>query len=372
MRKGAFNIVIGAQAGSESKGKLAAYIAHKYEPDAYCMTASPNAGHTALMFGKRYVSYHLPVSCIMTDAPIFLSAASVINVDILLQEIKALEIDPSRVHIDQRAAIICPGHVLEENDPKGLLSIGSTGQGVGACRRDKLMRKNSVFFAADVPDTMFSSMVHGDVSRRINDMIACKGTILCEMTQGFDLCLEHGIHPHYCTSKIVHPAMAMAEFGVSPRHIGHVYGVLRPYPIRVSNRTGTSGPYAEADEITWDVVTDRCGAPEPLREITTTTKLPRRVFEFSWERFQQFILLCRPDVLCLQFANYLSWEEYGKGSYARFLKWDDDDPKPGQIPGLTRPTSEFILRLEREGGVRVGYVGTGPEHAQMIDMGVGI
>ena len=168
--------------------------------------------------------------------------------------------------------------------------------------------------------------------------------------------MEHGIDPIYCTSKMINPAMVMAEAGVSPREVGEIFGVFRPYPIRVNNRTGTSGPYAGAKEISWDEVSRRCGyplLPDSLMEITTTTKLLRRVFEFCPSRFAKFVQLCRPTALCLQFANYIDWSVY---------EAESGDGLSGMVRG-------YINDIENNYGVPVQFIGTGPGHKHMVERG---
>ena len=78
MQKGRMNIVIGCQAGSEAKGKLSAFLAdHTTVPlDFLYMTASPNAGHTVVIDGCKFVTYHLPVASVVTTCPIVLGPAS--------------------------------------------------------------------------------------------------------------------------------------------------------------------------------------------------------------------------------------------------------------------------------------------------------
>ena len=361
MKKGKFNCIIGGQAGSESKGKLSAYLAELYGPDVYVMSASPNAGHTVITpDGKKKVSYHLPIGAIADSGytDILLGPASLINPYILHGEIVALGIDPNRIVIDNRAGLITGRH-LDVEDNSSLSDIGSTLQGVGAARMDKMSRGGYMEFAHwptsnKMMERLYAMGVRsGDTAKILNSYLDHNATVLCEMTQGFDLDLEHGVDPIYCTSKMVNPAMAMAEAGVSPSLIGNVYGVIRPYPIRVSNRTGTSGPYAEAEEINWKVVMAECGYPDSLptlKEITTTTKLPRRVFQFSWERYERFVMVCRPTSICLQFANYVYWGDYEQTDWNR----------------ISPPTKSFIRSLESRGGVPVEFVGTGPGHKHMI------
>lgn len=357
MKRGKLNIVFGGQAGSESKGKLSGFLVDKYPVDLLVMSSSPNAGHTIILpTGEKKVSYHLPIAAVMCNCPIVLTAASLINYETLKQEIVSLGIDPKRILIDPRASIIHSHHI--ENEEKGKKSdIGSTLQGIGECRVSKMMRlgRGNHTLASHIRD-MF-----GEIGVRVlefpsavwvNEALDFGEVVLCESTQGFDLDLEHGIDPVYCTSKMINPSMIAAEAGVAPSMVGDVYAVIRPYPIRVSNRTGTSGPYADAREIDWETVRFRCGCPTPLQEITTTTKLPRRVFEFSWERFDHMIRVCRPTSICLQFGNYLDWSVWGKTTL--------EDRSEGDI------LPAFISRLEAQGNVPVEFIGTGPGHHQMI------
>lgn len=348
MIKGAFNVVCGGNAGSESKGKIGAYLMEKFKPEIITMASSPNSGHTVVMGGRKYVTYHLPVSWIGNrEALICLGPTSLIHLPTLLKEIEELGIPKKQLYIHPRAVMIRDHYRMVERQ-EGLLKIGSTNQGVGVARREKIMRVDDITYAKDVAEL---TPYLADTVDLINYHIRRHFTVLCEMTQGFDLCLEHGIDPHYCTSKIINPAMAMAEAGVSLSSLGDVYGVIRPYPIRVNNRDGSSGPYAEAEEITWDMVAERSGTPGNMTELTTTTKLPRRVFEFSWERYKKFVQICGPDHICLQFANYLD--------HAVFKKKKEKD--------LTMPVLSFISKLEKECGVPIDYIGTGPDHEDMID-----
>ena len=350
MQKGKFNIIIGGQAGSESKGKLSGWLCDKNRPGLLVMTSSPNAGHTLITpSGEKKVSYHLPVGSVMCDCPILLGPASLINIDILRVEISSLGIDPRRIILDPRASVITEEHIDHEI-LGGMSNIGSTLQGIGRCRTSKMNRKGNHVFAAGCIDSDFRKMnvLVEETVPILHDSLYMGKTVLCESTQGFDLDLEHGIHPVYCTSKMINTSMIAAESGIPPSKVGDVYGVIRPYPIRVNNRTGTSGPYYGSIEITWDDIADRCGGPD-ISELTTTTKLPRRVFEFSWIRFHHFCRVCAPTHLCLQFANYLNWGDYCKREF----------------DSLSEDTRGFISELEDY--CHVSHIGTGPGHYDMIE-----
>ena len=66
---------------------------------------------------------------------------------------------------------------------------------------------------------------------------------------------------------------------------------------------GTSGPcYHDQDEISWEDI-----GIEP--ELTTVTKLPRRVFTFSETQIAEAVEANGVDHVFLNFANYCSEEE---------------------------------------------------------------
>jgi adenylosuccinate synthase len=358
MKDGRFNIIVGGQAGSEAKGKMSAYLARKFKISGLFMAASPNAGHTYVDDkGNRYVTYHLPAASVVTDdhVPVMLGPTSVINPDKLLQEIEDLRVfDIDRLFIHKRAMTISHVDLTIENQV-GLSDIGSTLQGVGSARMRKLRRGEASIKSLAIQDGILERFVSWDDTFTIQNILDTRdGAVLAEMTQGFDLDLEHGIDPRYCTSKMINPMMYLAEAGIHWSHVGDVYGVIRPYPIRVNNRTGSSGPYPDSTEITWEELRESSRAPDDISEITTTTKLQRRVFTFSWERFREFIRVCRPDYLCLQFANHIDWNVYGVSEKA----------------ALTGRVGAFIDELEKAARVPVAYVGTGPRNDQMVDMGV--
>lgn len=84
--------------------------------------------------------------------------------------------------------------------------------------------------------------------------------------------------------------------GLSPFKVKDIYMIIRPYPIRISNKTNIgediySGDYAGSAEITWNEVKDRCGCNIALEEYTTVTKKIRRVFEMNWDRLKYNVMI---------------------------------------------------------------------------------
>ena len=360
MKKGAMNIIFGGNAGSEAKGKLAAFLAAKYGICWFAGCLSPNAGHTTIIHGKKYVTHHIPVGitgCKWPDnAWIVLGAASIINPIILEKEVEELVkegvMEYHQLFIDSRADVITPLHV--EKEDVYMTGMGSTAQGVGEARSDKVMRRGiKIKKLGEVGEGPLWETITHETNRILMRAMDNGATVLYEMGQGFDLCVDHGIDPLYCTSRNCTPMQALADMGIPPKYLGDTYAVIRPYPIRVNNRTGSSGPYP-SNELNWAEVKERCGADRDITEMTTTTKLERRVFEFSDSQIKKMVRTCDPTFLCLQFANYVDWGCYGK-----------------MLPGeLGEKVDKFIGKIELVTGKKVAYVGTGPEQAEMVDMGL--
>jgi len=117
--------------------------------------------------------------------------------------------------------------------------------------------------------------------------------------------MYHGQYP-YTTSRDVTPWQIAADCGLPFKwapYIG-VIGTLRTYPIRVNNRDGSSGPhYPDQKEIAWEDI-----GLKP--ELTTVTKLPRRIFTFSEQQLAEAVFHCgaywTSARLFLNFANYMT------------------------------------------------------------------
>ena len=352
MKSGKLNICYGGQCGSEAKGKMAAYLVDKFGIRIVAGSPSPNAGHTVIKDGRKTITHHIPAGVMggrdLSKMIVVMGPASVINPAILAHEIETLTgagFKSGNLFIDGRAAIITQDMMRKEQDE--MTKIGGTAQGVGEARSARLMRRGIRI------DSVMPEYAAADTSLMIGMALNHGSTILYEMGQGFDLCIDHGVDPVYCTSRNCTPMQALADIGVPPKYLGDVYAVIRPYPIRMNNRDESSGPYPSR-EITWEEVGRRCGAPHDITEYTTTTKLKRRVFEFAWKRIRTMVGVCSPDFLCLQFINYLSWSDYGK------TRFDE----------LVHETRVFVNRLEDETRIPVAYLGSVPGHEHMVDRGI--
>jgi adenylosuccinate synthase len=214
-------------------------------------------------------------------------------------------------------------------------------------------------------DIIKDKIVVLDTMMYVNDAIDNNMNVLIEGSQGCDLDLNYGLDYPNTTSRQCHASQLVADCGISPRSVDQIIMVMRPYPIRISNTTNltdengenivaSSGGYCGAEEINWDIIKGRCGAPDDVEfgEMTTVTKKMRRVFEMNWDRLQYVSKLNRPTGIALNFAQYIDWDAYKCKSYK----------------DLPVKVLAFIKKVEEITGVPVVLIGTGPDNEDIIDL----
>lgn len=301
---GKLNISADGQFGSCGKGLLNEYIGLNNHVDIAVSNASANAGHTFYYNGKKYVVKHIPVSGIVNKrSTIYLCAGAIINPAILLDEIDGYDIDPSRICIHPRCAIISDEDISSErNESSATTKLASTQSGVGSALSRKILR--SAKLAKDIPE--LESMVSDLDLQWLLDQ-GC--TALMEVPQGMDLSLNAGYAYPYCTSRDITPSSAMADAIVHPSYIGNIMLVIRTFPIRVGNiikdgrEIGNSGEFwDDSIETTWE----QLGVDA---EITTVTGRVRRVASFSYSQYKKALSIFKPNYILLNFANYLNGAE---------------------------------------------------------------
>lgn len=307
-----YELIIDGQYGSTGKGLFAGYLAQHHQPDTLAMAPSPNAGHTLVDGDLTLIHKMLPLGVQSPNLrTIVLGPGSIIDIERLIHEIDNLRerkvIDTVQVDIliHRNAVYVTPEHRAAE--AHGGTAPGSTRQGTGAAQVDRVRRapgnnntigalydsdpQHDLFWRAFVVDTPKLQQVY-DKSNRVQ----------VEGCQGYSLSVYHGAYP-YVTCRDVTTAQLLADCGVpmpSMRSV-HVYGTFRTYPIRVANRPESgewSGPtHPDSQEIAFADL----GMPQ---ELTTVTKLPRRIFTFSQQQAIEACIQNRIDSAFLNFAQY--------------------------------------------------------------------
>jgi adenylosuccinate synthase len=234
-----------------------------------------------------------------------------------------------QIAIHPHAAVVTDRHIEEEAGP--MTKIGSTKKGVGAAMIQRIRRDpDNMNIAADCLE-LFPYVVS---TAEYTELINRADAVLIEGAQGFGLSMYHGFYP-YTTSRDVSVWQILADCGIPREKMGHlsVIGTARTYPIRVANRfdekgtqVGYSGPvYDDQCEIKFEDIGQKT-------ELTTVTKLPRRLFTFSAKQIRDAIRYNAPTSVFLNFVNYVKSE-------AELV--------------------DILTAIEMAGG-RIGYVSTGP------------
>lgn len=385
-------VVLDSQAGSCGKGKFIGYLAGKDHIDIAIDNFMSNAGHTYVSEnGIKVMTQQLPTSLVNPNTSLVIGPEAAITPHILFDEMIKYKdmIGDRKIIINPNAVVIANKHRREE---QRVLRSGSTFKGCGSARADKVMRQAMLFgefwnkltsenggdFGDDEGDygDLNYCITCGDLRyvkdhlqvmdtmQYINDAINDGKNIIVEGSQGCDLDINYGLPYPNTTSRQCHAGQLVADCGISPRLVDNIIMIMRPYPIRISNTTNlhdengevlkvSSGDYAGSQELTWDIIKERCGAPDDIEfgEQTTVTKKTRRVFEMNWDRLKYVTMLNRPTGIALNFVQYIDWNAYKCKSY-------------DELPSSVRV---FIEKVETETGVPVVLIGTGPNNDDIID-----
>lgn len=294
--------VIGAQYGSEGKGKVVQHMAKDY--DIFVRVGGPNAGHVVYFYGwngefednpKRFVMRSVPCGWLNPHAKLVIGAGAVISLEVLEAELAELEkYDPiirQRLYIDGNAMVITEDDTMAEQTAGIKKSIGSTGEGVGYARIRRITRDKSVKLARN-----FTQLKkHITDTQRMLYQYSAGTNILLEGTQGSALSLYHGDYP-YCTSADTNVAQLLADCGIAPSKLDNVVLVVRSMPIRVG---GHSGPLAH--EVNFKKLKSRIGQKI---EHTSVTKKVRRIGLFDMDKIAKAARLNKPTHLAFMFADY--------------------------------------------------------------------
>ena len=354
IHSGIVDVIIGGQFGSEGKGQIAAYLAPEY--DCLVRVGGPNAGHK--VFENEYPdTFHILPSGTRRspNSKIILGPATVIDLTVLLEEIKKYDIQPDRLIIDANCTLITNEDIKAESL---LDKIGSTKRGVGSATSNNLfinrLQENKNHKASNC--AKLKSFI-GSAHEEFELLYSQNKKILLEGTQGTMLSLHHGIYP-YVTSRDTSASGCLSDAGISPKRVRKIIMVTRTFPIRVQNpKDGTSGPFSRSkdnNEITYEELATKSKLPleDILRiEKTSTTKRQRRIANFNWAIFREACELNSPTDIALTFSDYI----------------DSNNQKARRYDQLSKETTRLIDEIERCSGVNVSLISTCFNHRSIID-----
>ena len=304
----------------------------------------PNSGHTVDYGGFRAGLRMLPAGFVNERTKLMIAPGALVNVKILMSEMKMCGADPSRLLIDRNACIVADDYGRNELERGLRKRIGSTASGTGIAVAKRALRDEDVRLAKDVQ--ALSTNI-GDVSMQLNFALDQGKKVIVEGTQGFGLSLYHTENYPYSTSRDTSASGFLSETGLSPRLVDEVIMAVRTFPIRVE---GESGPLN--NEITWERLQEISGYPYPISEETTATQRTRRIGRFDMELVHRAARVNRPTQVALHGADYLDYKNKGATVYER----------------LSDGVVDFIHNLEDTIHVPVKFIGTGPKNEEMTDL----
>lgn len=286
-------VLVDGQYGSTGKGLIAGALAEAFAgefAEATC-NAGPNSGHTSYYRGEQIVLKQLPTFGVVgrkagASIGISMNAGAIVAPETLFHEIENYA-QFRAVLIHPNAAMVTDSAIQMEKELIGL--IGSTGKGTGGALARKILRDPDGVIGAyrgEMPTFMVLDGMDYDPERE---------RVFVEVSQGFSLGINRGFYPH-STSRNCDVGQALSDAEIHPSFLRKTIMVCRTFPIRVGGNSG--GCYPDQREITWDEL-----GIKP--ELTTVTKKQRRIFTWSRKQFREAVRANRPDVVVLNFMNYL-------------------------------------------------------------------
>ena len=326
-----------------------------------------------------------------------------------------------RLFLSERAHLVFPYHrVLDQLREEGSTRVGSTKKGIGPCYSDKIARlgirlidlfypeflrkrlesivdeKNKILNCLyqskpfEVEALWKEYLEYGeqlkpyvaDTSQILLTALAEKKSILVEGAQGSLLDIDFGTYP-YVTSSNSTTLGISAGMGIPPFHIKHVLGVCKAYCTRVGE-----GPFpTELFDETGHFIREKG------HEYGTTTGRPRRCgwldlvalrYTLALNGVQE-LALTKLDVLrglktirvCVgyelqgktirSFPSHIEALQQVKPIYEDFVGFEEDLTTFSRKEQLPASVRYFIQFLEKQTGIPVRFVSTGPERYQLIE-----
>jgi adenylosuccinate synthase len=328
-------VIVGGFFGDEGKGKIAAYLAMKDKPDI-CVRGGngPNAGHTVIHGGVQYSLRLIPSGFVNRSTRLLIGPGVPVDPAVLFDELRKTDSE-RRIEIDNQCAIVEPRHKEQESRSDHLSKkVGSTKSGVGACNAERALRMAKL--AQQIPSL---KPYIGDTVGEVQEALSENKKVMIEGTQGTFLSLYHGTYP-YVTSKDTTASAACADVGVGPTQVDEVIVIFKAYVTRVGE--GPLEGQLDRDEVT------RRG----WTEFGTVTGRERRAAPFDFKLAKRAVQLNGATQIALTKLDVL----FPSAKGAR------------QLSDLDETARTFISKIEKETGVTVTLIGTGPAEEDLIDL----
>ena len=413
------DVLLGLQWGDEGKGKIVDVLTPKYDVVAR-FQGGPNAGHTLIFEGEKYVLRSIPSGIFQGDKVNVIGNGVVLDPSLFKEEAEALEASghnlKERLFISKKAHLILPTHRILDaayEAAKGDAKVGTTGKGIGPTYTDKVSRNGlrvgdilsdferkysqlkarheeilkELNFSYDLSEleTKWMDAINYlkefnfiDSEEEINQYLNSGKSVLCEGAQGTMLDVDFGSYPYVTSSNTV-CAGACTGLGVAPNRIGEVFGIFKAYCTRVGEGPFPSELFDEVGDKMCDLggeygaVTGRkrrCGwidlvALKYAVMVNGVTKLIMMKSDVL-DTFETIKACIAYDVDGTEY-NYLPYDIEGvKPIYAELSGWKTDMTAMTSENEFPEEFNAYISFLEEELGVPIAIVSVGPDREQTI------
>jgi adenylosuccinate synthase len=416
-------VVVGTQWGDEGKAKVIDLLAASHQIVARYQ-GGHNAGHTVVIGDQKYALQLTPSGVFYDTVTPVIGNGVVVDLPTLFKEIDALEsrgISTARLKVSSLAHLIFPWHQAMDaalEAARGDGKIGTTLKGIGPAYVDKVKRagirvgevldvksfENRVRERAiaarrevsdvggdtfDVEEVVSAFVAYAarlapyvaDTVNLLHDARERGENILLEGAQATFLDIDHGTYPYVTSSNPISGGAAVGS-GLGPRHIDRIVGITKAYTTRVG-----MGPFPSE-------LTDELG--EALvdigREYGTVTGRRRRTGWLDTVMLRHAtrvnslteIALTKLDVLdtfdevkvCTGYSmngtvmrNYPDRPDmlaHAVPVYETLPGWKSSTEGITTFADLPQSAQQIVKIVERETGIPVSMVGTGPSRDAMV------
>ena len=239
----------------------------------------------------------------------------------------------NRVGIDYQASIIEEKHSTQDKTSAHLKGLGTTGWGVGPAIEERVRRTAKL--AKDIPEL---KPYLTNVEEEVNTAIDADKEVLLEGTQGLLLSLFHGTYP-YVTGRDTSASAICSEVGVGPTKVDNVLIVFKSFITRVG-----TGPMP--GELTKEEALKR-----GWFETAAGTGRERRSAPFNFELAKKAVTINGATQAAVTKLDSVYPQCKGAKTYQE----------------LPQEAKQFINEIEKQTGIPVVLIGTGPEALDIID-----
>ncbi|HKL13958.1 MAG TPA: adenylosuccinate synthase [Halanaerobiales bacterium] len=413
-------VVIGAQWGDEGKGKVTDKLAETAD-FVVRFSGGNNAGHTVIVEDEKYELHLIPSGILYSEKKSVIGNGVVIDPVALIEEMEGLKdrgIKFDNFYISEQAHVVMPYHKtfdgLEE-ERKGDNKIGTTKKGIGPTYTDKIARrgiricdlidentfkeklKNILEYKNLIVSKVYNKPKFDyeeileeylraaeiikdyvtDTSVLLDEAYKQDENIFFEGAQGTLLDIDYGTYPFVTSSNPTSGGVCTGA-GFGPTKIDDIIGVAKAYLTRVG-----SGPFPTE-------LFDKNGEflLEKGHEYGVTTGRPRRCGWLDLPLLKYAVRVNGLTELVLTKIDVLSGLEeikvctsYKEGEctisqaglkgerapvYESFPGWNKDISGVNDFDKLPKAAQDYINMIEKEIGIPITVIGTGPEREDAI------